>query len=150
VPVVLVAVVSIVGRTFPMFGEVQRRLDALNTVMHENLAAVRLVKAFARAGHETARFRGANERLVEAESGRRAPQRLEHADHDGRAQHGCRGRGVAGRPAGAGGGLQVGQLIAFLNYLSQTLMALVGVSLLVVRLSRAGARGRTPRRGAAA
>ncbi len=37
------------------------------------------------------------------------------------------------------GGLQVGQLIAFLNYLAQTLMALVGVSMLVTRFSRAGA-----------
>ena len=32
-----------------MFSEVQRRLDALNTVMQENLAGVRVVKAFVRA-----------------------------------------------------------------------------------------------------
>ena len=34
------------------------------------------------------------------------------------------------------GGLQVGQLIAFINYLMQTLMSLMMVSMLVVRVSR--------------
>ena len=48
-----------------MFGEVQRRLDRLNTVMQENLAGVRVVKAFARADHELARFHGANDSLTD-------------------------------------------------------------------------------------
>ena len=39
-----------------MFGEVQQKLDNLNTVMQENLAGVRLVKAFVRDQHEIKRF----------------------------------------------------------------------------------------------
>ena len=48
-----------------MFTQVQERLDALNTVMQENLAGVRVVKAFVRAEHEEARFGDANDDLTE-------------------------------------------------------------------------------------
>ncbi len=64
IPVVLAALIVIIRRTFPMFGEVQRRLDTLNTVLQENLAGVRIVKAFARARHEIGRFGRANDRLM--------------------------------------------------------------------------------------
>jgi ATP-binding cassette subfamily B protein len=43
---------------------VQRRLDRLNTVLQENLAGVRLVKAFVRVSHEEARFDDANTELM--------------------------------------------------------------------------------------
>jgi len=49
----------------PMFLWVQRRLDRLNTVMQENLAGVRVVKAFVREDHEIERFEEANVRLME-------------------------------------------------------------------------------------
>ena len=47
-----------------MFIGVQERLDDLNTVMQENLAGVRVVKAFVRADHEIARFGGVNDDLM--------------------------------------------------------------------------------------
>lgn len=43
----------------------QQRLDRLNTVLQENLAGVRVVKAFVRAMHEMARFDDANQALME-------------------------------------------------------------------------------------
>ena len=43
---------------------IQRRLDALNTVMQENLAGVRVVKAFVRTRHERQRFQRANDDLM--------------------------------------------------------------------------------------
>ncbi len=49
-----------IARMQPLFLQVQRRLDKLNTVLQENLAGVRVVKAFVRAGHENARFDQAN------------------------------------------------------------------------------------------
>ncbi len=56
----------IINKTYPMFGEVQRRLDALNTVMQENLAGVRVVKAFARArARDSSAFAGANDGLMD-------------------------------------------------------------------------------------
>jgi len=48
----------------PMFLWVQKRLDRLNTVMQENLAGVRVVKAFVREEHEIERFEDANVALM--------------------------------------------------------------------------------------
>ncbi|MEJ5312057.1 MAG: ABC transporter ATP-binding protein [Anaerolineae bacterium] len=48
----------------PMFLVVQQKLDKLNTVMQENLAGVRVVKAFVRAEHEKQRFARANDDLM--------------------------------------------------------------------------------------
>jgi len=54
-----------ITRMQPLFLQVQRRLDKLNTVLQENLAGVRVVKAFVRAGHENARFDQANVALTD-------------------------------------------------------------------------------------
>lgn len=40
----------------PLFGELQKRLSNLNTILQENLAGIRIVKAFAREGYEQGRF----------------------------------------------------------------------------------------------
>ncbi|HJW84250.1 MAG TPA: ABC transporter ATP-binding protein [Anaerolineae bacterium] len=40
----------------PLFAEVQKRLSALNTLLQENLAGIKVVKAFAREPQEQARF----------------------------------------------------------------------------------------------
>ncbi len=40
----------------PLFGEVQRRLSKLNTILQENLAGIKVVKAFTREGYEERRF----------------------------------------------------------------------------------------------
>jgi ATP-binding cassette subfamily B protein len=45
----------------PLFEQVQARLGTLNTVLQENLAGVRVVKAFAREPFEADRFRTANQ-----------------------------------------------------------------------------------------
>jgi ATP-binding cassette subfamily B protein len=54
----------IVKKSYPLFSQVQGRLDALNTVMQENLAGVRVVKAFVRSDYEMGRFREANDSLM--------------------------------------------------------------------------------------
>jgi len=48
----------------PLFLSVQQKLDQLNTVLQENIAGARLVKAFVRASHESRRFEAANEDLT--------------------------------------------------------------------------------------
>lgn len=50
--------------TYPLFSRVQQQLDALNTVMQENLSGVRVVRAFARGEHEARRFGGTNDVLM--------------------------------------------------------------------------------------
>jgi ATP-binding cassette subfamily B protein len=53
-----------VTRTQPLFLRVQQRLDKLNEVLQENLAGVRVVKAFVRARYENDRFDQANRDLM--------------------------------------------------------------------------------------
>jgi ATP-binding cassette subfamily B protein len=53
-------IVFFVSRMGPMYMQVQRRLDRLNNVLQENIAGVRVVKAFVRADHEAGRFDEAN------------------------------------------------------------------------------------------
>jgi ATP-binding cassette, subfamily B, multidrug efflux pump len=51
---------------FPMFSKVQQLLSTLNTVLQENLAGLRVVKAFAREPQETKRFeKAANDYLAQ-------------------------------------------------------------------------------------
>ncbi len=47
-----------------MFNKVQRNVDNVNQVMQENLAGMRLIKAFVRRNHESKRFSDANEGLA--------------------------------------------------------------------------------------
>src|SRR5512139_619025 len=53
-------IVFFVSRMGPLFLTVQKKLDHLNTVLQENIAGVRLVKAFVREGYEGERFAKAN------------------------------------------------------------------------------------------
>lgn len=49
----------------PLFAQIQRRLSALNTVLQENLAGIKVVKAFGREKHEYGRFDTAATDLME-------------------------------------------------------------------------------------
>ncbi len=123
-PVLLATIILIiffVARMGPLFLTVQRKLDRLNTVLQENIAGVRLVKAFVRAGHEGERFAGANE------------------DYTNRNIHVMRFMAVLspamsmfvnigivlviwiGGIQSAAGSVTVGQIVAFINYLQMTL-----------------------------
>jgi ATP-binding cassette subfamily B multidrug efflux pump len=139
IPVVLAALLLIIRQTYPLFSQVQQRLDTLNTVLQENLAGVRVVKAFARARYELGRFSQANDALMSRNitaarlSAVTMPFMMLALNGGVVAALWIGGRTVAA------GGMHVGQVIAFINYLMQTLMALMGVSMLVIRVSRAEA-----------
>jgi ATP-binding cassette subfamily B protein len=59
-PLTLILSGAFIVKAQPLFMEVQKRLDKLNTVLQENLAGVRVVKAFIRMRHEAERFDEAN------------------------------------------------------------------------------------------
>ncbi|MDQ2996458.1 MAG: ABC transporter ATP-binding protein/permease [Chloroflexota bacterium] len=139
IPVVLATLIWIINKTFPMFGEVQRRLDRLNTVMQENLAGVRVVKAFARADHELGRFHDANDSLMDQNITAVRTSAVTMPIMMLTLNFGVVAALWFGGVQVNAGGLQLGQLIAFINYLSQTLMSLMMISMLVVRFARSEA-----------
>jgi ATP-binding cassette subfamily B protein len=60
-----VMIVIFIVKLSPLFLIVQQKLDAINTVLQENISGVRVVKAFVRADHENQRFEVANEDFTE-------------------------------------------------------------------------------------
>lgn len=139
IPVVTVALIWIINRTFPMYSLVQQKLDGLNTVMQENLAGVRVVKAFARAAHEVQRFRRINDDLTSQNIAVIRTGAVAMPFMMLVLNLGVVGAIWIGGTQIDAGDLEVGQLIAFINYLMQTLMSLTMVSMLIVRVSRAEA-----------
>jgi len=61
----LVIIVFYVSRTSPLYMTVQKKLDKLNTLLQENIAGVRLVRAFVRRDYESQRFEVQNEEFTE-------------------------------------------------------------------------------------
>ena len=51
-----VMIVIFMIKVSPLFLVVQEKLDAVNSVLQENISGVRVVKAFVRAVHENERF----------------------------------------------------------------------------------------------
>ena len=138
-PLLLGFLVWIVNRMYPIFSQVQARLDRVNSVMQENLAGVRVVKAFSRFRYEIERFANANNALTElnivaARVGSLTMPTVMLSMNVGVVLVLWYGGNLV-----ATGGLSVGKVVAFVNYLTQALMSLMMTSMLVIRLSRAEA-----------
>jgi len=139
VPLVTGLLVWVIKKAYPMFGEVQRKLDDLNTVMQENLAGVRVVKAFVRAAHEIARFGRVNDALMNQIVRAARMLAITWPFMMTTVNLGVIGALWFGGVLVNKGDMQIGQLIAFVNYLMRTLMSLMFVSMLIMRLARAQA-----------
>lgn len=138
-PIELAAVLWIMRTATPLYTYVQERLDTLNEVMQENLAGVRVVKAFVRAQHEIERFGKANSSLTEQTVSAARLVAIMPAFMMVTLNLGIIAVLWFGGIRVTGGQMQVGQIIAFINYLSTTLFSLMMVSQLVIQLARAGA-----------
>lgn len=64
-PLVLMVIILFSKKARPLFRLVQERLEKVNMVMQENIAGVRLVRAFVRSNHEKQRFSARNEEYTE-------------------------------------------------------------------------------------
>lgn len=139
IPLVACIILYAFRRMFPLFGVVQKRLDALNGVLQENLAGVRVVRVFARARFELERFFETNASLKDANLAAIRTMVIVMPAMMLILNFGVVAALWFGGVQIDRGGLQVGELIAFINYLIQTLFALMMSSMLVVRFSRAEA-----------
>jgi len=123
----------------PMFLRVQAKLDRLNTVLQENLAGMRLVKAFVRSNEENRRFGVVNDDLMDQNV---RVQRLFAVIMPTMTVIVNLGMVlvilIGGRQA-IGGTLTTGQLMAFINYLMITMFPLLMMGNLLVMLSQAEA-----------
>lgn len=60
IPILIVAIVVIARKGIPLFKAMQVKLDKLNRVLRENLTGIRVIRSFNRVGHEKKRFDEAN------------------------------------------------------------------------------------------
>jgi ATP-binding cassette, subfamily B, multidrug efflux pump len=137
VPVLAGSIGVIIWRMVPQFRAMQPRIDTVNRVLREQIAGVRVVRAFVREPAEAARFDHANAELTET------------ALRVGRLQAvmfpvvllvfnasltAVLWFGASRVEAGA---LQVGSVMAFLSYLMQILVAVMMVTFISTMIPRA-------------
>lgn len=63
-PIVIFSLAFITKKSFPLFSALQQKIDRLNAVIRENLLGVRVVKAFVQEKTEKMRFLNANKELM--------------------------------------------------------------------------------------
>ncbi|MCD8021849.1 MAG: ABC transporter ATP-binding protein/permease [Lachnospiraceae bacterium] len=66
-PFLIVCIVYFLSKVTPFFGVLQEKLDRVNSVMQENVAGARVVKAYVREDYEKTRFGNANKELVDTQ-----------------------------------------------------------------------------------
>lgn len=64
-PIALILFMFFGSKMGPMFARIQKRLDKVNTVLQENLAGIKVVKAFTRERSEQKKFDGAADDLMD-------------------------------------------------------------------------------------
>ncbi|MCP1182405.1 ABC transporter ATP-binding protein [Paenibacillus sp. 1781tsa1] len=139
VPILLIVVVWMIKKAALLFRNVQRRLDAVNGVIQENLTGIRLIRVFVRMGHEIERFAGFSGKLMK---GTISALRLTETTMPFMLlmMNGCI---IAvlwfGRVDIASGNATVGEVVAVINYLLRTIGAMSALSWILVTFSRASA-----------
>jgi ATP-binding cassette subfamily B multidrug efflux pump len=137
VPVLAGSLGGLIGRMIPQFQKMQPRIDTVNRVLREQIAGVRVVRAFVREPAEAARFDAANAELTAT------------ALRVGRLQaamfpvvllvFNASLVGVLwfGGHRVADGAIQVGSVLAFVSYLMQILVAIMMVTFISTQIPRA-------------
>ena len=139
IPLLLAAILLILKTAFPRFGEMQRKLDRLNSGIQESLTNVRVVKSFVREDHEIEKFSRLNRDLKE--SSLRAlrivittmPVMMFAMNVTTLAVVWYGGNIIIA------GKMPVGDLTAFTTYIVQILMSLMMLSMVFLQSSRASA-----------
>jgi ATP-binding cassette subfamily B multidrug efflux pump len=125
-----IIIVFFVVKMEPLFQSVQFKLDRLNTVFQENVAGVRLVKAFVRADFEGERFETSNAMFTD-----NSIRVMQFMSSMSPALTACVNIGMvvviwAGGVQSIHGKLSVGQIVAFTNYLLTTMIPLTLMTML--------------------
>jgi ATP-binding cassette, subfamily B, multidrug efflux pump len=137
VPVLVIAIGLIVTKMIPQFRVMQARIDVVNRVLREQIAGIRVVRAFVREPLETRRFADANQQLTDTavRAGRLMalmfPTVMLVLNASSVAVLWFGGHRVND------GEIEIGALLAFLNYLMQILFSVMMATFMAVMVPRA-------------
>lgn len=137
VPVLLIAVGLIVTRMVPLFRVMQKKIDRVNLVLREQLTGIRVIRAFVREPVERDRFEVANTEITDVAT--RAGRLMALMFPVVMAVLNVSSVAVLwfGAFRVEAGSMQVGTLMAFLQYLMQILMAVMMATFMAVMIPRA-------------
>lgn len=137
VPILIAVMAVLVAQLMPLFQAMQLRTDDINGVLREQITGIRVIRAFVREDHETARFGTANQAIGRV------------AEGVGRVfvlmgpvtmviMHGAVAAVLwfGGQRVDAGA-VEVGSLTAFMQYLLQILAAVMMGTFMMMMLPRA-------------
>ncbi len=138
VPLMLLVLLRFIRAIFPIFGQIQAKLGIVNTILQENLAGARVVKSFTREPYEMGRFVTANEEYkvdnitVSTILAQNFPLIFLISNLGTAAVIWVGGLQVMG------GGLSIGELVAFNTYLTFLIAPLFILGIIASMLARAG------------
>jgi ATP-binding cassette, subfamily B, multidrug efflux pump len=139
VPLLGIIVSLIVSRMRPLFRLMQGRIDRVNQVLREQIAGVRVIRAFVRDDFERSRFALANEDLFTVGLGVGRLMGLMFPSVILVIQLASIATLWFGGHLINDGSMQIGALTAFLSYLVQVLMAVMMATFMFVMVPRAEA-----------
>ncbi len=141
VPVISIVVFVVSKLAMPKFRKLLHRIDDLNRVVQENLAGIRVVKAFVREQHEDEKF---NATTTDVRDAQLSAERLIIINMPVMQMviYACI---VAILWFGGNmiivGNMYTGQLISFITYVTQILMSLMMISMIFIQLVNSKASG---------
>jgi ATP-binding cassette, subfamily B, multidrug efflux pump len=136
-PLMALVIGLVMSRAIPLFRATQAKLDRINQVMRETLAGVRVIRAFVRTRHEEARFETASLDLYDTQL--RAARLFALTQPVIFAIFNLSTVAVVwfGAFRVQDGALSIGDLTAFLQYLSQILFAVLTAVFVFILVPRA-------------
>lgn len=132
IPVLAIAMVVLIKISYPRFGKMLKKYDALNASVQENLAAIRVVKAFVREKFEIEKFDASADDVRKAQI---------HAEKiiilNQPVMQLCMYSCIVavlyfGGGMIIGGFMEIGQLSSFISYVTQILMSLMMLSMIFI------------------
>ncbi|MFH9008957.1 ABC transporter ATP-binding protein [Streptomyces afghaniensis] len=138
-PTLTVALWLVLRRTLPLSAAMQQRLDRLNQIMRERLAGIRTTRSFDRDSHEEARFQDADEAMMRTGLALGRAQALIMPTFTVVIELSSVAVLWFGGVRVAAGDVRMGTVIAFLQYLSLMLQAVMMAMGVFLQASRAGA-----------
>ena len=134
IPILIIAIALVSSKAYPRFGKMLAKYDALNTIIQENLIAIRVVKAFVRGKFECEKFASS------ADAVRRAQVSAEKVILWilPVMQMTVYSTIIASLWFGGNmiiaGDMKTGELVSFLSYITQILMSLLMLGMIFVSL----------------
>ena len=138
-PLIVLALYFIMSRTVPLYRTIQKKLDRISLVSRENLAGVRVIRAFSKQKMERERFCDASEDLARTSIRVGKVSALLNPVTFVIMNLGIVAIVWFGGFRVQEGSMTQGEIIAFVNYMTQILLALIVVANLVITFTKAAA-----------